>query len=875
MKVIGKTVSHYKIIEKLGAGGMGEVYKAKDLKLERTVALKFLPSEYTRDDDAKNRFIREAKAASSLEHSNICTIHEVNETEEGQLFIVMSCYEGETLKEKMSQGPLRVEDAINIVSQIAQGLSRAHEEGIIHRDIKPANVIVTNRGEVKILDFGLAKLVGKAQLTKDKSTLGTVSYMSPEQASGKDVDHRTDIWSLGVVLYEMLTGKLPFKGDYEQAVIYSILNDEPDPIRKLKPLLSEELARIVHKAIFKNSDKRYQKADELLLDLKAFKESYPRRQREKEFSLAIPKPLKGILIVFFLLVFLGIGYLLTRSGNGRVFQIRHTFPLTTAPGLEQDPSWSPDGTRIAYSSDEGGNMDIWVRQITAGQRVNLTNDYAGYDGKPAWSPDGEWIAFVSERNGGGLFKVPALGGIPKRVVSLSFAPSLSYIGAIPPVCWSPDGTNLAFAVAGSLYTIPDSGGTPVSVTLPPTGLIVGYSEPAWSPDGKRIACTGLVAVGVSTSQIWSVQRDGSDAFSVTEGKNFDHNPVWSPDGRKLFFISDRGGSHDVWWIPVDARGKPTGQARSLTASVGVGTISLSWDGTKLAYTKIVERSNIWSIPIVSNRTLTLNDALAVTSENHLIDIISISPDGKWIAFDSNRSGNQDIWIMRKDGSELRQLTTNAAHDWVGSWSPDGNRIAFQSFRRGNRDLYVMPVAGGAVTALTNHPAEDFIPVWSPDGEKIAFSSNRSGNMDVWVMTSDGSKLQQLTFHEAQDFLLCWSPNGKQIAFGSKRTGHCELFLIPVEGGNPVQLTHGAWSDIYPFFWSADGQTIYAYGRGGPGNKGINLWAILVADGTTRPLMDLRGTMKEPTLLASDGERLYFPLWECIGDLWMADLTTDE
>jgi Tol biopolymer transport system component len=221
------------------------------------------------------------------------------------------------------------------------------------------------------------------------------------------------------------------------------------------------------------------------------------------------------------------------------------------------------------------------------------------------------------------------------------------------------------------------------------------------------------------------------------------------------------------------------------------------------------------------------------------------------------------------------LTTNAAHDWVGSWSPDGNRIAFQSFRRGNRDLYVMPVAGGAVTALTNHPAEDFIPVWSPDGEKIAFSSNRSGNMDVWVMTSDGSKLQQLTFHEAQDFLLCWSPNGKQIAFGSKRTGHCELFLIPVEGGNPVQLTHGAWSDIYPFFWSADGQTIYAYGRGGPGNKGINLWAILVADGTTRPLMDLRGTMKEPTLLASDGERLYFPLWECIGDLWMADLTTDE
>ncbi len=873
--MIGKTVSHYKIIEKLGAGGMGEVYKAEDLKLERTVALKFLPSEYTRDDEAKDRFIREAKATSSLEHPNICTIHEVNETDEGQLFIVMSCYEGETLKEKMSQGLLRVEDAVNIAVQIAQGLSRAHEEGIIHRDIKPANVIVTNRGEVKILDFGLAKLVGKAQLTKDTSTLGTVSYMSPEQASGKDVDHRTDIWSLGVVLYEMLTGKLPFKGDYEQAVIYSILNDEPDPIRELEPLLSEELERIVSKTLTKNSYQRYQQTDEILLDLKSLNKAHLPRKGRKRFSLAIPKLLMGILVVIFLLTFLSIIYLLIRSRDDKGFQITHTSPLTTAPGLEQDPTWSPEGTRIAYTSDESGNMDVWIQQVTAGQKVNLTKDYGGYDGKPAWSPDGEWIVFVSERNGGGLFKIPALGGIPKRVVSLSFAPSLSYIGAIPPVCWSPEGTNLAFAVAGSLYTIPASGGTPTSVTLPPTGLTVGYSEPAWSPDGKRIACTGLVAVGVSTSQIWSVKRDGTDPLSVTEGKNFDHNPVWSSDGRKLFFISDRGGSRDVWWLPVDSRGKPTGPALPLTAGVGVGAIALSKDGKKLAYTKIVERSNIWSIPIVSDGMLTLDDALAVTSENHLIDLISFSPDGKWIAFDSNRSGNQDIWIMRKDGSELRQLTTNAAHDWVGSWSPDGNQIAFQSFRRGNRDLYVMPVAGGAETPLTSHPAEDFIPVWSPDGEKIAFASNRSGNMDMWVMTSGGGEPRQLTFHEAQDFLLCWSPDGKQLVFGSKRTGNCELFLIPVEGGNPVQLTHGAWSDIYPFFWSADGQTIYAYGQGGPGNEGINLWAVLVADGTARPLLDLRGNMKEPTLLASDGERLYFPLWERIGDLWMAELTTDE
>ncbi len=874
--MIGKIISHYKIIEKIGAGGMGEVYKAKDLKLDRFVALKFLPPHISVDEEEKERFIHEAKAASALDHANICTIHEIDEIPTGgQMFMVMTHYEGETLKNKIKSSPITLEETINITIQVTQGLEKAHKKGIVHRDIKPANIFLTKDGVVKILDFGLAKLGTQTKLTKKGTTLGTVAYMSPEQAQGEEVDHRTDIWSLGVVLYEMLTGKLPFKGDYEQAVIYSILNDEPKPVTALKTGVPLEVEKIINKSLAKNPNERYRHTDEIMVDLKALKKAPPPPKVRKKLFPAIPNPLMSILAVFILLALLIIGYLLISSRDGKGFQIKHTSPLTTAPGLEQDPAWSPEGTRIAYASDESGNMDIWVRQITAGQKVNLTKDYTGYDGKPAWSPDGEWIAFVSNRDGGGLFKIPALGGIPKRVVALPFAPSLSYIGSIPPVCWSPDGTELAYATTGILYIVPASGGTPTSIPLPPTGLEVGYSEPAWSPNGERIVCTGLVAVGVSTSQIWSVRRDGTDALPVTGGKNFDHNPIWSLDGRQLFFISDRGGNHDVWWIPVDDRGMPTGHARPLTAGAGVGDIALSKDGTKLAYTKVTERSNIWSIPIVSDRILTLDDALAVTSENHYIDLVSVSPDGKWIAFDSNRSGNQDIWIMRKDGSELRQLTTNVAHDWVGSWSPDGKLIAFQSFRRGNRDLYVMPVAGGAVTPLTNHPAEDFIPVWSPDGEKIAFSSNRSGNMDVWVMPSGGGEPRQLTFHEAQDGLMCWSPDGKQLVFGSKRTGNGELFLIPAEGGKPAQLTHGACSDIYPFFWSADGQTIYAYGQGKPGKEGANLWAVTVSDGAAKPLMDFRGSLKEPTLLTSDGERLYFPLWESVGDLWMAELSIHQ
>ncbi|MCK4559271.1 MAG: protein kinase [Calditrichia bacterium] len=279
-KMIGKTISHYKIIEEIGAGGMGVVYKAQDTKLKRTVALKFLPPELTRDPEAKARFIREAQAASSLQHNNICAIHEINETRpapgepgDDQMFICMDYYIGDTLKQKLANGALFVEQAIDIAIQIAQGLARAHEEGIIHRDIKPANIIITDRGEVKILDFGLAKLAGQAQLTKDSSTLGTVAYMSPEQVSGKEVDHCSDIWSLGVVLYEMLTGELPFKGDYEQAVIYAILNEGPQPLNADKKMFSAEIEKLLSRALNKNTQERYINAAELLQELSSIREN--------------------------------------------------------------------------------------------------------------------------------------------------------------------------------------------------------------------------------------------------------------------------------------------------------------------------------------------------------------------------------------------------------------------------------------------------------------------------------------------------------------------------------------------------------------------------------------------------------------------------
>jgi serine/threonine protein kinase/Tfp pilus assembly protein PilF len=273
MNVIGKTVSHYKILQKLGEGGMGEVYKAEDTKLERIIALKFLPPELTRDPEAKKRFIQEAKLASALEHHNICNIHEIDETEEGHIFIVMACYDGETLDKKIRQGPLEINEAIDIAIQIVQGIAKAHQNGITHRDIKPANIFITNENVVKIVDFGIAKLVGETKLTQTGKTLGTVAYMSPEQARGTGVDYHTDLWSCGVVLYEMLSGKLPFRGEFEQAVIYSIINEEPEPLNNLQSNIPDRLNLVVQRALQKDPKHRYHSCQELLTDLNSIKES--------------------------------------------------------------------------------------------------------------------------------------------------------------------------------------------------------------------------------------------------------------------------------------------------------------------------------------------------------------------------------------------------------------------------------------------------------------------------------------------------------------------------------------------------------------------------------------------------------------------------
>jgi serine/threonine protein kinase len=476
--MIGKSILHYKILEKLGEGGMGVVYKALDTKLNREVAIKFLPHHIAPSEEERQRFKIEAQAAAALNRPNIATIYAVEEVD-GETFIVMEYIKGRELKDIIHSNLPKCLDLRKVLKyaiQIVEGLQTAHEEGVIHRDIKSANIMITEKDQVKIMDFGLAKVRGGDELTKEHSTLGTAAYMPPEQALGeKNIDHRTDIWSFGVVLYEMLTGKLPFQGEYHSAVLYSIMNEEPDPIRSSRIDVPIELEQAVHKCLEKKRDNRYPSIPHLLADLKHVKKALdsdgrvasgvqPLRKVKTRKRIAGFVFTAAALLPVFVLVTTGLNIFKTRTPEPRIVQTRQLTTTTTI--WETNPVLSSDGTRIAYNSDETGNWDIWVQQLASGDKINLTKDYQGNDLGPVWSPDGHSIAFVSDRDGGGIFIMSEYGGLARQIV----AHSSKEIGVSS---WSPDGKRLAYGIAHPdgtrIYTVAIAGGTPTEIPLPEPG----------------------------------------------------------------------------------------------------------------------------------------------------------------------------------------------------------------------------------------------------------------------------------------------------------------------------------------------------------------------------------------------------------------------
>src|SRR5215510_4116832 len=511
----GQSLGSYQILSRLGAGGMGEVYQARDARLERTVALKILPAEVAVDAERMRRFVREAKAASALNHPHVATIYEIGEAN-GVNFIAMEYVEGQTLAARINSHPLKVNEIVGIGSQIADALDEAHSKGITHRDIKPANVMITPRGQVKVLDFGLAKMTRAVQpissdistqakmtravqpISSDISTqaktepgmvMGTVPYMSPEQALGREVDHRSDVFSLGVTLYEMTTGRLPFAGANSSETLDRILHAQPEAMARFNSDVPAELERIALKCLEKEREDRYQTIKELLNDLVVLKGDAvaPRATpKTEDFGGKIKRHKLGLAVVLVAMAVIIVVAVYMASLIRHRFQaaqpaIRTLSRFTFDPGLQSEPTWSPNNDFIAYSSDRGGNFGIWVQPISGGNPIQVTQPPA-YDWQPDWSPDGTQIVFRSEREGGGLFVVPAFGGRERKISSFGFHPQ-----------WSPDGRKVLFGITGfkpKVYVVTLDGQPPGEVQSEILGAFIALYTFSWHPDGQRVSLYG-------------------------------------------------------------------------------------------------------------------------------------------------------------------------------------------------------------------------------------------------------------------------------------------------------------------------------------------------------------------------------------------------
>ena len=755
--LVGRTVDHYEIRESLGGGGMGVVYKAEDTRLQRTVALKFLPPELTLDPVAKARFLQEARAASALDHPNICTIHEVGETGDGQLFLAMSCYDGETLKRLIERGPLPVDEAIDIAKQIAQGLAKAHRQGIVHRDIKPANIMVTGDGIVKILDFGLAKLAGAAGLTRAGFCLGTPSYMSPEQARG-EVDHRTDLWSLGVVLYEMLTGVTPFGGDTDQAIIYSLLTDEPRPLRELRPEAPVDLERVLAGLLAKDPEDRYPTAEAAVADFKVLAgstmsatiQSLPAVRRR-----GMPGWVKAALAGAAAVAFLAAGWWLLRPEERLQPTSR---PLTDLEGRELYPSLSPGGDILVYVALQGGDQDIFWQRVGGGNPRNLTEDSPAADTQPAFSPDGQQIAFRSERDGGGLFVMGSTGESPRRLTSAGYNPA-----------WSPDSKKIVFATEG--VSTPYSRSSTSELwqvdveTAAKRKIFAGDAvQPSWSPDDRRIAFWGLS--NGSRRALWTIPADGGgEPVRVSPDDDFFYwNPVWSTDGRWLYFVTNRNGSMNLARVRISPRtGEAEGEIEQITVPASnSGFLSMSRDGRHIAYATNEGRSNF--------------------------DRVAFDPAAGQVA------------------GPPAQVTEGTRLVRFGEVSPDGRSLVYYTSEP-QEDLFLIDAAGGSPRQLTDDIYKDRVPRWSPDGTRIFFFSNRGGkDYEVWSIRPDGSdRKRELSVPGTNLLTPVLRPDGKSLVcgLGFKEVAEFDL-TFPPERRRPQPLPgldHGSFG---PETWSPDG-----------------------------------------------------------------------
>jgi eukaryotic-like serine/threonine-protein kinase len=768
VKLEGQRIGAYEVVSRLGAGGMGEVYRARDLKLGRDVAIKVLPPLFTQDPERLRRFEREARVLASLSHPNVGAIFGLEDAN-GLPALVLELIDGETLAERLARERtdsatatrgLPFDEAFSVAAQIAAALEAAHARGIIHRDLKPANIKIATNGTTKVLDFGLAKVAveprapsGESATVADAGTrpwtvLGTPAYMSPEQARGQLVDKRTDIWAFGCVFYELLTGRAAFGGATTPDTIAAILGREPD-WQALPSRTPESIRQLLHRCFEKDISRRLRDISEARSEIE---------DARAHLRLPAPshrRPSTVVAGITLLAVAIGTGFAISRFRRGIPDTPLRATALTTFSGVERYPSLSPDGSQVAFAwnGPKQDNYDIYVQLVGTGVPLRLTtNENADFN--PAWSPDGRSIAFL--RAGTKSFPakssevrvIAPLGGPERRLTEIR---PREVLGTPTFLAWCPDSTCVIVTDAtdkgqpDSLFVVALETGEKRQLThpFPPA---ISDTDPAVSSSGRSLVFRRNVTAGL-TGELYLMPlapgvTAGGDARRLTEASLNAANPTWMPTGDEILFAAQ----DHLWRLSVPGDAPPTRLAFvGENGSMPMVSRAGSSTALRLVYVRSLTDENIWRVETSGTAAPALTPPVVAISSTSSDLNPQLSPDGRRVAFQSNRSGEFEIWLADLDGGNSVRLTSMAApRTGTPRWSPDGSVIAFNANPEGHWETYLIPAAGGKPRRLMSDPTNDNIPSFSRDGRWIYFSSNRSGEFQIWRVPTTGGDAVQVT-----------------------------------------------------------------------------------------------------------------------------------